>query len=188
MPARFAPPGSRFGYFFRAMGARRIKIPATRAAINSHAFYFQHLRDCSAAWHNPCINTACPVEGIFTNPALQGLHLAMDDAALRQQAISSNVANINTPGYQRMDVSSSFQQAFTDALNRLSDGQTVDSMPQGTIETAAVQGPARPDGNTVQLEDEMVDMANNGARYEFAGQMLAQNYHGLKYAMTGQSS
>ena len=29
-------------------------------------------------------------------------------------------------------------------------------------------------------------MANNSARYEFAGQMLAQNFHGIKYAITGQ--
>ena len=49
-----------------------------------------------------------------------------------------------------------------------------------------MQGPARPDGNTVQLENEMVAMANNSARYEFAGQMLASNFHGIKCAITGQ--
>src|ERR1700733_13167438 len=126
-------------------------------------------------------------DGLFITPALQSLRLSMDDAALRQQAISSNIANVNTPGYQRMDVSSSFQQAFSDALNRLGEGQTLDEMPQGNIETAAVQGPARPDGNTVQLENEMVAMANNSARYEVAGQMLAQNFHGMQYAMTGKN-
>jgi flagellar basal-body rod protein FlgB len=125
-------------------------------------------------------------EGLFITPALQGLRLAMDDAALRQQAIASNVANVNTPGYQRMDVSSSFQTAFSDALNRLGEGQTLDEVPQGSIETAAVQGPARPDGNTVQLENEMVAMANNSARYEFAGQLLTSNYHNIKLAITGQ--
>ena len=77
-------------------------------------------------------------------------------------------------------------QAFSNALNRLGEGQTLDELPQGTIETAAVQGPARPDGNTVQLENEMVSMANNSARYEFAGQMLTSNYHNIKLAITGQ--
>jgi flagellar basal body rod protein FlgB len=85
-----------------------------------------------------------------------------------------------------MDVSSSFQHAFSDALNRLGDGQTLDELPQGSIETAAVQGPARPDGNTVQLEDEMVGLANNSARYEFAGQLLGTNFHNIKVAITGQ--
>ncbi len=111
----------------------------------------------------------------------------MDEAALRQQAISSNIANVNTPGYQRMDVSATFQNAYTDAMKSLSEGESADSMPDATIETAAVQGPARPDGNTVQIEQEMVGLAQNSARYEFAGQMLSQNYHGMKYAITGQS-
>jgi flagellar basal-body rod protein FlgB len=110
----------------------------------------------------------------------------MDDSALRQQAISSNIANVNTPGYKRLDVSATFQNAYSDALTRLSQGESVDDMPPQSIETAAVQGPARPDGNTVQIEQEMVGMAQNSAKYEFAGQMLSTNYHQLKYAITGQ--
>ena len=124
--------------------------------------------------------------GLFATPALQSLRLTMDEAALRHQAIASNLANVNTPGYQRMDVSSSFEQAYSDAITRLGNGETVDEMPEARIEKAAVQGPARPDGNTVQIEQEMVNMAQNSARYEFAGQMLAQNYHGIKLAITGQ--
>jgi flagellar basal-body rod protein FlgB len=110
----------------------------------------------------------------------------MDEAALHQQAISSNIANVNTPGYQRKDVSATFQAAYTDALHTLSEGGTAGEMPDATIETASIQGPARPDGNTVQLEQEMLSLAQNSARYEFAGQMLQSNYHGLKYAITGQ--
>ena len=111
----------------------------------------------------------------------------MDDAALRQQAISSNIANINTPGYKRLDVSATFQNAYSEALTRLSQGESVDGndMPTQSLETAAVQGPARSDGNTVQLEPEMVAMAQNSSMYEFAGQALASNYHQLKYAITG---
>ena len=127
------------------------------------------------------------LDGLFSSPALQGLSLTMDEAALRQQAISSNIANVNTPGYRRMDVSSTFETAYTDSLKNLSQGEAAEDMPDATITTASVQGPARPDGNTVQLESEMVAMANNSARYEFAGQMLASNYHGLKFAITGQS-
>jgi len=119
---------------------------------------------------------------------MQSLRLTMDDAALRQQAISSNIANVNTPGYQRMDVSPAFENAYTDALNHLSEGETVDldEMPDQKIATSAVQGPARPDGNTVQIEQEMVGMAQNGARYEFSAQLLGINYRNMKFAITGQ--
>ena len=128
-----------------------------------------------------------PQDGIFSTPGIQGLRLTMDEAAVRQQAISSNIANINTPGYQRVDVSSSFERAYSDALSRVGEGESVGDMPEAKIETAAVQGPARPDGNTVQLEQEMVGMAQNSARYEFAGQMLAHHFQGLKFAITGQN-
>ena len=128
-----------------------------------------------------------PSDGLFISPTLQSLSLTMDDAAVRQQAIASNIANVNTPGYQRVDISSTFQRAYTDALKQLSGGGSVDSMPEPSIETAAVQGPARPDGNTVQIEQEMVNLDQNSARYEFAAQMLANHFHGLKTAITGQS-
>jgi flagellar basal-body rod protein FlgB len=125
---------------------------------------------------------------LFISPAFQSLRLALDEAALHQQAISSNIANVNTPGFKRLDVSANFEQAYSQAMKSLSQGETVDeNLPTGSIETAAVQGPARPDGNTVQIEQEMLGMAQNSARYEFASQVLASNYHGMKFAITGQN-
>jgi flagellar basal-body rod protein FlgB len=129
------------------------------------------------------------LDAIFSSPTLQSLRLTMDDTAMRQTAISSNIANVNTPGYQRVDISSTFQQAYTDALRGLGNGNTsvtADNMPDASIQTASVQGPARPDGNTVQIEQEMLDLAQNSAKYEFAGQVMSSNFHGLKYAITGQ--
>jgi flagellar basal-body rod protein FlgB len=126
--------------------------------------------------------------GLFSTPSVQGLSLALDEASLRQQAISSNIANINTPGFQRVDVSSSFETAFKSALSDLADGGSVGMMPAPSITTAAVQGPARPDGNTVSLENEMLGLQQNSARYEFASEMLANSFHGMKAAITGQNS
>jgi len=123
--------------------------------------------------------------GLFATPGIQGLSLSLDEAALRQQAISSNIANINTPGYQRVDVSSSFENAVQSALSDLSKGDPVGSMPAPSITTASQQGPARPDGNTVQLESEMLGLTQNSAKYEFASEMIANNFHGMKTAITG---
>jgi flagellar basal-body rod protein FlgB len=125
-------------------------------------------------------------DGIFATPAVQKLSLALDEASLRQQAISSNIANVNTPGFKRLDVSASFENAFTSALKGSGPIDSFD-MPQGSIEAAANQGPARPDGNTVQLEQEMLGLAQNSAKYEFASTMLANSFHGMKYAITGQN-
>jgi len=127
-----------------------------------------------------------PASGIFATPGVQSLSLALDEASLRQQAISSNIANVNTPGFKRLDVSASFESAFKSALGNLSEGGSVGMMPTGSITTAADQGPARSDGNTVQIEQEMLGLAQNSARYEFASTMLANSFHGMKTAITGQ--
>lgn len=127
-----------------------------------------------------------PTSGIFATPGVQSLSLALDEAALRQQAISSNIANVNTPGFRRLDVSPSFENAFSSALGRLSQGQTPGDMPTGTVTVASAQGPARPDGNTVQIEQEMLGLAQNSAHYEFASTMLTNNFHEIKTAITGQ--
>jgi flagellar basal-body rod protein FlgB len=126
--------------------------------------------------------------GLFSTPGIQGLSLALDEASLRQQAISSNIANVNTPGYQRLDVSGSFESAYQSALSDLGNGDPVGSMPTASITTAAQQGPARPDGNTVQLESEMLGLAQNSAKYEFASEMIANSFHGMKTAITGNLS
>ena len=123
--------------------------------------------------------------GLFATPGIQGLSLALDEASVRQQAISSNIANINTPGFQRVDVSSSFENAFQSALSDLGSGGSVGAMPAASITTADNQGPARPDGNTVQLESEMLGLAQNSAKYEFASEMIANGFHGMKAAITG---
>jgi len=125
------------------------------------------------------------VSALFSTPSVQSLSLALNEASLRQQAISSNIANVNTPGFKRLDVSSSFESAFKDALSTLGNGQSLDSLPKGTIATAPNQGPARPDGNTVQIEGEVLGLAQNSARYEFASEMLANSFHGMKSAISG---
>jgi flagellar basal-body rod protein FlgB len=126
--------------------------------------------------------------GPFATPGIQGLSLALDEASLRQQAISSNIANINTPGFQRLDVSSTFESAFQNALSDLGHGGSVGTMPTASITTAADQGPASPDGNTVSLENEMLGLEQNSARYEFASTMLSNTFHGIKTAITGNVS
>ncbi len=48
--------------------------------------------------------------------------LALDAAGMRQQAISHNIANANTPGYKPLSVS--FEEQFSDIRNSIAQGQT----------------------------------------------------------------
>jgi flagellar basal-body rod protein FlgB len=95
-----------------------------------------------------------------------GLERALSGAALRQEAIASNIANVNTPGYRRQDVD--FQSAL-----RAAWGQGVDTVAQvqpavGTDPSAQV----RQDGSSVDIDVEAAAQAKNGLQYEAIAQVM----------------
>jgi flagellar basal-body rod protein FlgB len=89
-----------------------------------------------------------------------GLERALSGAAMRQEAIASNIANVNTPGYRRRDVD--FASALTAAWN---DGtHAVERVhPVAQTDTTAV---IRADGSSVDIDVEAGAQAKNGLQYE----------------------
>jgi flagellar basal-body rod protein FlgB len=77
------------------------------------------------------------------------LERALAGTALRQEALAGNLANVNTPGYRRRDVS------FHDAL--------AGARPVIAEDPAAVM---RADGSTVDPDAENAQMARNGLEHE----------------------
>jgi flagellar basal-body rod protein FlgB len=97
---------------------------------------------------------------------------------LRQKAISSNVANLQTPGYRRVDVS--FQELLSKALNssNSSDLSEVDAQlyqPQGTKVNS--------NGNDVSLEMEVGEMVKNSLRYKAYVRLLQKKYQQIDLAI-----
>ena len=90
-----------------------------------------------------------------------GLEAAIRGSALRQQAISQNIANANTPGYRRQDVS------FGDALaSAMSDGDSKALDSFTATEQTDESAPVRVDGNSVDVDQENATSAQNGLLYE----------------------
>lgn len=87
------------------------------------------------------------------------LSAAIRGAGLRQTALSNNIANANTPGYQRQDVD--FESALQSAM---ADGQNPDGL-QFSVQTDA-SAPMQPDGNSVDVDTESAKLAENGLDYE----------------------
>jgi flagellar basal-body rod protein FlgB len=86
------------------------------------------------------------------------LERAMSGAAMRQEAIANNLANVNTPGYQREDVD--FHGALMAAL------QTGDP-ERAAFSVVREEGSAgRADGNGVDADVENAQMARNGMEQE----------------------
>lgn len=128
------------------------------------------------------------ITGLFQNPTLKSMELALDMRAARHQAIASNIANINTPEYKRVDVSEGFQDAYRNALRSLDEGKLDVSKPAPEIAESLEHGEVRKDGNNVDMEKEMVLMMSNRTEYEFAAEMLARNFRGIKTAIGGGSN
>lgn len=85
---------------------------------------------------------------------------AIGAAQLRHQVLAANVANANTPGYQRRDVS--FQSVLASALH---SGR--DSVSRLTFQPTVEPGGAmRADGNTVDIDQESAEIARNALYVE----------------------
>ena len=105
------------------------------------------------------------------------LERAIEGAGMRQQALAANLANVNTPGYRRQDVD------FHTVLQA--------AMPGGRDALAATQiapavdaaAPMRPDGNSVDVDAESANLAQNALEYEALAQVLRARGDIIEIAM-----
>jgi flagellar basal-body rod protein FlgB len=105
------------------------------------------------------------------------LHMAINGLDARQQAISSNVANLETPGYRARTVS--FEDSLREALG---DGQPT-SMSIDVDESLAA---TRTNGNNVNIDFELLAGDENNLRQKLVVQALSNKYSLLRTAINGQ--
>ena len=132
------------------------------------------------------------VMDLITSLTSQVLGKAMDGTAMRHKAISSNLANVDTPGYKHKGVSfeDSLKQAITDnnqhsgakhPMRQASNDEQLEmsATQQGHFGgngitsitdvnpqiTESADNSFRNDGSGVDVETEMVQLAKNTQRY-----------------------
>jgi len=76
----------------------------------------------------------------------------------RQTALTNNIANADTPGYQRQEVN--FESTLQSAIN---GGQ---SPSEVEFQTENVPGEAGPNGGGVSIDEESARLAENGLDYQ----------------------
>ncbi|HEV8541901.1 MAG TPA: flagellar basal body rod protein FlgB [Verrucomicrobiae bacterium] len=126
------------------------------------------------------------IEALFNQPGYVATKKMMDATVLRQEAIASNIANIETPNYKRMDVAPSFAQELRTALSS-KDAQKISSVTPAITEDSSSVSPNR-DGNTVQLETEMMNLSQNTLAHALETQLVSGSLLKLRLAITGRSS
>lgn len=108
--------------------------------------------------------------------ALSGqLERYMDLLSARQKLVASNIANVDTPGYQTQDID--FQTEFQNAT-------------AGAPAIAGVPGLAvKNDGNNVSLDRESRLLAENALRFQMASTLLRGKIAQIRSAIDeGKSS
>ncbi len=97
---------------------------------------------------------------------------------LRQKAIANNVANLETPGYRRIDVK--FEELLAKSLDSsgsvdLSELEPQIYQPEQTL--------VKSNGNDVSLEGEVGAMIKNSLRYKTYIRLLNKRYRQIELAM-----
>ncbi|MGD9856572.1 MAG: flagellar basal body rod protein FlgB [Planctomycetaceae bacterium] len=103
----------------------------------------------------------------------------MDVSELRHSVISHNLANVNTPGYHRLEVA--FGEMFEEVQQSDQPGQ-VNLLPT-VREEEGLQ--ARADGNNVDIDREAVQLEKNALSYQAYLQILTAQVNMMRKAVEG---
>lgn len=127
---------------------------------------------------------------------LKALAASLNFRTMRQELISSNVVNADTPGYKAQRLS------FEDALARAIDIDNQQNLQTddtrhfnvggggfGNLQPEIYEDPngvVSEDGNTVDRDAELAEMAENKILYDATVQLLNKKLGIMKYAITSE--
>jgi len=124
------------------------------------------------------------IEGLFNQPNYLAAKKTLDAVALRQDAINNNLANVETPGYKRVDLAPSFERELEKAAASNDSGQISTLSPSLAVDTTATA--ASKDGNTVHLEQELMRMNQNALTHNLETQLVGNMLARMRLAITGK--
>ena len=127
------------------------------------------------------------IDPIFQTDNYQLARKLLDAAVLRQEAVATNIANAETPGFRRLDIAPDFAVQLKSRLAAGDFAQTASSIrPQLAADPTARS--VRPDGNTVEIERELLVMNRNAVEHDFLTEIVSNNLKQLKLAITGKGN
>lgn len=121
---------------------------------------------------------------LFNQPGYLTAKKMLDAVELRQEAIANNIANLETPGYHRVDLAPAFQTQLERACASGDSGQIAGLKPTLAFDSSAVPGSR--DGNTVHLENELMQLNQNSTTHAFETQVIGNMLSRMRLAITGK--
>jgi flagellar basal-body rod protein FlgB len=113
-----------------------------------------------------------------TDSIVDFLEAGLRAEGVRQRAIASNIANLETPGYRRLGVK--FEEMLAQALDSRGSVNLREIEPEihEPRETTV-----KPNGNDVNLEVEVGEMVKNSLRHKAFIRLLGKKYQQMELAM-----
>jgi flagellar basal-body rod protein FlgB len=131
-------------------------------------------------------------QGIFSG-TISTLEKVLDLRSLKHNLIVSNIANVDTPRYKAFDMIIEEEIGKTTGTNNTVNLKRTQNghLPGRKISVGNVESKfidklplsARGDGNTVDIDKAMADMAENNLMYNALAQILSKKFTGLKTAI-----
>lgn len=125
------------------------------------------------------------VDPVFRTENYQIARRLLDAAALRHEAIATNVANAETPGFRRLDLQPDFSVQLRARIARGGIGSAA-ALPAPALAEDPSARSVRPDGNTVEIERELLAMSRNAVEYQYLSEIVSSNLKQLKLAISGR--
>lgn len=128
---------------------------------------------------------------LFTSPALHTIEKGLSGSALRQKAISHNIANVDTPNYKAKKVT--FEHTLQQAMNRSLEAYRTDerhmdfstSNSRGAYITSSNSTMYNHNLNNVDIDREMASLAENQIYYNALIERLNGQFNSLQTAIKG---
>jgi len=123
---------------------------------------------------------------------------AMNLRSQRHQVLASNIANADTPYYKARDFS--FEEAMGNAMAGRASGKAVDlartapgHMAGGNSAGSAMlkfraETQSAVDGNTVDMDVERAQIAENALQYQILTQLIGDKFKGVRAALASTNS
>lgn len=127
------------------------------------------------------------LDGIFDR-TVSGLGKAMDLSWKRNEVITANIANAETPQYRALDVSfgKELENAFQNGdkvLTRTDSNHLDIARNQSAAYVSDYSGETKADGNNVDIDLQMTQLAQNSGDYANAAQLIRRQIGLLRMAI-----
>lgn len=121
--------------------------------------------------------------GLFSDITTTIIAKSLDVHGLRHKTLANNIANVETPGFTRSDVSfdSQLQSALEQPSDTIARRMIEDGQPEAKQDLTS---PAGPNGNNVTIDREMTEMTKNSTEYEALIRLLSMKDHMLRNVIT----